>query len=116
MVIVTPLPLLWPDASDEEREQRRHRVRQRVLHRDRAIAGQRWPVLGRLLVPVALFTGQVDQHREPARAFDHGADRRALQSDQEIAFPMPGNGTVLDLGGALADQAPGRHVRPGLAT
>ena len=35
-------------------------------------------------------------------------------ADDQIAFPVAGHGTVLDLGGPLADHHLGRDVRPGL--
>ena len=65
-------------------------------------------------MPIALLARQVDQHREAGRALDQRADRRTLQADEQVAFPVPGNRTVLDLGGALADHHLGRHMRPGL--
>ena len=55
--------------------QRPHRRRQGVGHRDRPIAGQRGPVLDRVPMTVAFLAGQMDQHREPGRAFNHSADR-----------------------------------------
>ena len=63
-------------------------------------------------MPIALLARQVDQHREPGGALDEGADRRALQPDDEIAFPVPGHGTVLGFGRAFADHHLGRDVAP----
>ena len=63
---------------------------------------------------VAVLAGQVDQHREPGGALDQRADRGALEPDEQVAFPVPGNGPVLGLGGPFADQHLGRDVRPRL--
>ena len=57
------------------RRQRRHRVGESILHRDRAIAGQRRPVLHGLLVAVPLLPRQVDEHREARGPVDQRADR-----------------------------------------
>src|SRR3546814_4581470 len=65
--------------------QRRHRLRQRVLHRHRAVASQRRPVLRRLLVAVALLTRKVDQHREPGRSEEHTSE---LQSTMRISYAV----------------------------
>jgi hypothetical protein len=54
--------------------QGRHRLGQCVFHGDRAVASQGWAVLDRVLVPVPLLAGQVDEHGEPRGAFDDGAD------------------------------------------
>ncbi len=62
------------------------RLRQSACHRESAVAGQRRSVLGARDQPVAVFTREVDQHREPAAAFDQRADRRALQPDEQISF------------------------------
>ena len=92
----------------------RHRRRERVLHRDRAVAGERGAVLRARDDAVAVLAWQVDQHREPGRALDQRADRGALQADEQVAFPVPGDGSVLGLGGPFADHHLGRDVRPGL--
>jgi hypothetical protein len=39
-----------------------------------SVAGQRWPVLHRVHDAVAFHRGQVQQHREPGRAFDQRPD------------------------------------------
>ena len=46
----------------------------------------------------------MDEHREPGRAFDQRADRGTLQTDDQVAFPVSGDGAVVGLGGSLADQ------------
>jgi len=66
--------------------QRGDRRSERVLHGDRPVASQRRPVLGARDEAVAGFAGQVDQHREPRAALDKGADRGALQADDQVAF------------------------------
>jgi hypothetical protein len=83
-----------------------------TCHRDRAVAGQRRAVLRARDDAPAFFTGQVNEHREPSRALDQSADRRALESDDEVAFPMPGHVAVIGFGRALADQDLRGDVRP----
>ena len=81
-----------------------------------AVAGQRRArSSSRGIDAVAVLAGQVDQHREPGGALDQRADRGAFQPDDQVAFPVPGDGAVLGLGGPLADHHLGRDVRPGLA-
>jgi hypothetical protein len=66
-------------------------------------------------MPVALFAGQVDQHREPGRALNDGADRRAFQPDQQVTFLVPRHRAVLGLGRAFAHHHLRGHVDPGFA-
>src|SRR3954453_18645709 len=47
---------------------------------------------------------EMQQHREPTAALDQSADRGSVGSEDQIAFPVPRNGPVSDLGGTLADQ------------
>ena len=44
-----------------------------------------------------------EQHQVSGLAFDQGSDSRLSCSDDEVAFPVAGNGTVFDLGGTLTD-------------
>ena len=53
--------------------------------------------------------GQVEQHRESGGAFDQCADRGAVKSDDEVAFPVSRNSSVLGLGGPLADHDVGAY-------
>ena len=46
---------------------------------------------------------QVEQHRESGGAFDQCADRGTAKSDDQVAFPVSRNRSVLGLGGPLAD-------------
>jgi hypothetical protein len=46
---------------------------------------------------------QVQEHGEPGRALDECADRRAVEPDDQVAFPVPRDGAVLNLLGSLAD-------------
>jgi hypothetical protein len=55
----------------------------------------------------------VNQHREPGRAIDQRADRGALESDDEVAFPVPRHGTVVGFGRTLADQDVRSDMCPG---
>ena len=84
----------------------------RVLHRDCAVAGERRPVLRARDRTVSILAWQVDQHRESGGALDQRPDRGTLEPDQQVAFPVPGNGTVGGLGRPFADHDLGRYVRP----
>ena len=47
---------------------------------------------------------QMDQHHVAGGAFDEGADRGgSVGADDQVAFPMPGDGPVVHLGRPLAD-------------
>ena len=50
-----------------------------------------------------LHAWQMQQHGEPGSAFDEGSDRRAVQAEDEVAFPVSGDGSVFHLGGPFAD-------------
>ena len=75
----------------------------RVADRLGAVTGERRPVLDPRLEAMAFHRRQAQQHREPGGAFDERADRRAVQAEDEVAFPVAGNGPIFDLGGAFAD-------------
>src|SRR6266545_5072680 len=74
----------------------------RVADSRSAVSGERRAVLDPGLV-VSGHAGQVQQHGEPGGALDQGPDRRTAQTEDEVAFPVPGNGAVFDLGGPFAD-------------
>ena len=57
-----------------------HSLGEGVLHRDGAVARQRGTVLGRVLVAVALLSGEVDELGVAGRAFDERADGRVRWS------------------------------------
>jgi hypothetical protein len=61
----------------------------------------------------AFLPWEVDQHREAGRALDERADRRTFKADEQVTFPVAGNGAVLGLGGAFADEHVGGDVSPG---
>ena len=67
-----------------------------------SVTGERRPVLDPGAV-AAVHRREVKQHREAAAALDQRADRGAAQPKDQVAFPVPGNGPVLRLGGPLAD-------------
>ena len=67
------------------------------------MARQRGTVL-RSPVTVAGHRGELQQHEKPGAAFDEGADRGAVEADDQVALPVAGNRSVLGLGRALADQ------------
>ena len=54
-------------------------------------------------VAVARHRREVQQHREPRRALDEGADRRTPEPEDEIPLPVPRNRAVICLSRALAD-------------
>jgi hypothetical protein len=64
-----------------------------------AMASEWWTVLDSGFGAVPVHAGQVQQHREPCRALDERADRRAAQPEDQIALPMARNGAVLGFGG-----------------
>lgn len=64
-------------------------MRQRILDRDRAISTKCWTALRCLFMTVALLTRQVHELDVAGGAPDDGADCRAFQPDEEIAFPVP---------------------------
>jgi hypothetical protein len=54
-------------------------------------------------VECGVTVGQVQQHQEAGAALDQGADRCAVGADDQVAFPVPGNCSVVCLGGAFGD-------------
>ena len=71
---------------------------------------QGWTVLGSGTA-VFVESRQVEQHREPGGTLNEGADRRATQPEDEIAFPVPGNGPVVCLSRSLGDHDLGVNER-----
>jgi hypothetical protein len=45
----------------------------------------------------------VQQYREAGRALDQRPDRRAVEAEDQVAFPVAGHGTIVRLGRPLAD-------------
>ena len=87
-----------------------------IAHSLGAVARQRRTVLGPRLAAVAIHGRQMQQQREPGGALDERPDRRAVEADDEVAFPVAGHGTVRGLGGPLADQDLRGHERLPAAT
>ena len=58
------------------------------------VSSQRWTVLGPGLV-VFVKAGEVEQRREPGGPLDQRSDRRTAQPQDQVAFPVPGNGAVV---------------------
>jgi hypothetical protein len=69
----------------------------------RSMAGEGRTVLDAGFAAVAIHAGQVQERGEPRRPLDEGPDRRAVETKDEIALPMAGNGSVGSLGGPFAD-------------
>src|ERR1019366_8902371 len=82
--------------------QRRDRRSDRVADGFGAVSCERWAVLDAHLT-MAGHAWQVEEDREPGGAFNQRADRRAVQAEDEIAFPMTGNRSIRDLRRPLAD-------------
>ena len=51
-----------------------------------------------------VFAGKLDEHHKAGAALDEGGDVRIVRSGDKVSFPMTGYGTVLSLGGPLADR------------
>src|SRR6266487_4243448 len=61
------------------------------------------PFLIRGYLPCPSIRARCSSMVEPGGAFDQGPGRRAVQAEDEVAFPVPGNGTVLGLGRPFPD-------------
>ena len=68
-----------------------------------AVAGESGTVFGLLLFAVAWHGWEVSQHREPGGPLHQRSDRRTVQSEDQVAFPVSWHCPVVGLGGALAD-------------
>src|SRR2546425_10676629 len=51
-----------------------------------------------------LLSWELDQHREARMALDERSHVRVVGARQQVAFPMPGNGAVLDFGRTFSDR------------
>ena len=91
----------------------RHRCGKPVLHRDGAVASQSGTVLLARLLAVAGLSWKMDEHREPCRPLDQRSDRGALQTNNEVAFPVAENRSVFDFDWSFADQHIIGDVVPG---
>ena len=60
-------------------------------------------VFDRLSRAAPLHAWQVQEHGEAGRAFDQRANRRAAETEKEIAFPMTGNSSFTDLRRPITD-------------
>ena len=56
----------------------------------------------------------MDQECGSAAALDKRSDRRPARPNDQVTFPMAGNGTVFGLGGTLAEDHVGGDVPLGL--
>src|SRR5207248_7621349 len=83
--------------------QRRDRRGDRVADGLGSVPGERRPVLLPRLAAVALPARQVQQQREAGAALDQRPDRGALEAQDQVTLAMAGHGTVVGLGGPLAD-------------
>ena len=86
-----------------------------------AVTRQGGAVLDPGLVTVAVHRREVQEHGEPGRPLDQGADGGAVEPDDEVALPVAGHGPVFGLRRPLADHdlgsdkllAPSRGPCPG---
>jgi hypothetical protein len=46
----------------------------------------------------------MQEHGKPRGSLDERADRRAVESKDQVALPVARHGAILDLGGSFADQ------------
>ena len=76
-----------------------------------AVAGKRGPVVDPLLFSVAWHGWEVSQHREPGGPLHQSPDRRTVESQDQVAFPVSWHCPVVGLGGALGDEDLGSNER-----
>jgi len=101
--VLSHLRALVPsEGSAQLVRQRRNGGSDRVTDTLRAVSGQGRAILHAGLA-VFLHAGQMEEHREPRCAFDKHADGRAVQAEDQVAFPVARNGAVLNLSGPLTD-------------
>ncbi|CAA0096447.1 Uncharacterised protein [Starkeya nomas] len=67
------------------------------------VSGKRRAILDPLFTLIPLLARQVQQHRDARAAFDESADRRAVQAQDEIAFPMARDRPIFDRRWPFAD-------------
>src|SRR4051812_22320951 len=104
-------PLVPGQRATEPPRQGGDRAGERIAHRRGTVPGQRWPIFLTRRHPMALHRWQVQQHREPRRPLDEGADRRAMEAEDQISLPVPWHRPVPCLGRTLADEDLGRDER-----
>ena len=68
-----------------------------------AVAGEGGSVFDSLPFAVAWHGWEVSQHREPGGAFHQCSDRGAVESEDQVTFPVSWHCPVVGLGGALGD-------------
>ena len=51
-----------------------------------------------------VFVGNLDQHHIPGMALDQRGDVAVLRPADQVALPVPRDGTVFDAGGPLSDR------------
>ncbi len=98
---------LPPDPSQRTSEllgQREHCARNGVAYCFSTVPGEGWPVLLTRCRSMSLHRRQVEEHREACRPFNKGADRGAVEADDQIPFPVSQHRAILDLGRTLADE------------
>ncbi len=97
------LPTVPGEGLAQLDRQLRHRCGQGPVHGDGAVATEGRSVLHAWRLTPTLEAGQMDQDGRPTAAFDDGADSGSAGPDDQISFPVPGNGTVGGFCGSLAD-------------
>ncbi|EDP61099.1 Integrase, catalytic region [alpha proteobacterium BAL199] len=79
-----------------------------VPNRLGTMASERRPVLHTWRAAVVRHARQVQQHCEPCRALDEGADGRTAQPEDKVSLPVSRDGSVSDFRRTLADHDLGR--------
>jgi hypothetical protein len=75
------------------------------------MTGKGWSVLDPSGIAIGCHARQMQQEREPGRSFYQSADRRTVQTEDEISLPMARYRPISDFRGALADHDFGRNER-----
>ena len=83
--------------------QRNHCSGDGIAHGFSAVTSESRPVLDALSRHISVHARQVQQHCEARGALHQRADCRTAQAKNEVAFPVSGDGPVLDLRRSLTD-------------
>jgi hypothetical protein len=75
------------------------------------MTGKGWSVLNPSGIGVGGHARQMPQEREPCGSFYQCADRRTVQTEDEISLPMARHRPISDFSGTLADHELGRNER-----
>jgi hypothetical protein len=68
-----------------------------------SVPGECRTVLDGRDLAVTLHAWKVQQQRKAGGSFDKGADRGAMESEEEVTFPMAWHRAIVSFGGTFAD-------------